>query len=90
MVIESIDGGEDGDLATVQERQDKFGEILINGENIETLSFSQISKHIGYILQSHVPSFPFTVFDVVLMGRAPYLNLTQSPRAEDEKIAIKS
>ena len=90
MVIESIDGGEDGDLATVQERQDKFGEILINGENIETLSFSQISKHIGYIPQSHVPSFPFTVFDVVLMGRAPYLNLTQSPRAEDEKIAIKS
>ena len=90
MVIESIDEGEDGDLATVQERQDKFGEILINGENIETLSFSQISKHIGYIPQSHVPSFPFTVFDVVLMGRAPYLNLTQSPRAEDEKIAIKS
>ena len=90
MVIESIDEGEDGDLATVQERQDKFGEILINGENIEALSFSQISKHIGYIPQSHVSSFPFTVFDVVLMGRAPYLNLTQSPRAEDEKIAIKS
>lgn len=54
------------------------------------MSFSQISKHIGYIPQSHVPSFPFTVFDVVLMGRSPYLNLTQSPRAEDEKIAIKS
>ena len=90
MVIESIDEGEDGDLATVQERHDKFGEILINGENIEALSFSQISKHIGYIPQSHVSSFPFTVFDVVLMGRAPYLNLTQSPRAEDEKIAIKS
>lgn len=66
------------------------GEILINGENIEALSFSQISKHIGYIPQSHVSSFPFTVFDVVLMGRAPYINLTQSPRAEDEKIAIKS
>lgn len=90
MVIESIDEGGDGDLATVQERHDKFGEILINGENIEALSFSQISKHIGYIPQSHVSSFPFTVFDVVLMGRAPYLNLTQSPRAEDEKIAIKS
>lgn len=90
MVIESIDEGGDGDLATVQERHDKFGEILINGENIEALSFSQISKHIGFIPQSYVSSFPFTVFDVVLMGRAPYLNLTQSPRAEDEKIAIKS
>ena len=66
------------------------GEILVNGENIKTLSFSQISKHIGYIPQSHIPSFPFTVFDVVLMGRAPYLNLAQSPKAEDEKIAVKS
>lgn len=66
------------------------GEILINGKNIKKLSFSQISKHVGYIPQSHVPSFPFSVFDVVLMGRSPYLKLTESPRKEDEKIAEKS
>ena len=35
------------------------GEILIEGVNIKKLSFKQISKHIGYIPQSHVPSFPF-------------------------------
>ena len=64
------------------------GEILINGEDIKGLSFRQISKHIGYIPQSHVPSFPFKVFDVVLMGRAPYLNLTDSPKDEDKKIAL--
>lgn len=64
------------------------GEILINGENIKKLSFKQISKHIGYIPQAHVPSFPFKVFDVVLMGRAPYLNLTDSPKEEDRKIAL--
>ena len=64
------------------------GEILINGENIKKLSFKQISKHIGYIPQTHVPSFPFKVFDVVLMGRAPYLNLTDSPKKEDKKIAL--
>lgn len=64
------------------------GEILINGENMKRLSFKQISKHIGYIPQSHVPSFPFKVFDVVLMGRAPYLNLTESPKDEDKKIAL--
>lgn len=66
------------------------GEILINGKNIRELSFRQISKHIGYIPQSHIPSFPFKVFDVVLMGRAPYLNLTDSPREEDEKIALNA
>lgn len=64
------------------------GEILINGENMKRLSFKQISKHIGYIPQSHVPSFPFKVFDVVLMGRAPYLNLTDSPNEEDKTIAL--
>ena len=64
------------------------GEILINGEDIKGLSFRQISKHVGYIPQSHVPSFPFKVFDVVLMGRAPYLNLTDSPKEEDGKIAL--
>ena len=66
------------------------GEILINGENIKKLSFKEISKHIGYIPQSHVPSFPFKVLDVVLMGRAPYLNLTDSPKKEDVDIALKS
>ena len=64
------------------------GEILINGEDMKKLSFKQISKHIGYIPQSHVPSFPFKVFDVVLMGRAPYLNLTDSPKDEDKQIAL--
>lgn len=63
------------------------GKILINGKNMKELSFKQISRHIGYIPQSHVPSFPFKVFDVVLMGRAPYLNLTDSPKEEDVKIA---
>lgn len=66
------------------------GEILINGKNIKKLSFREISKHIGYIPQSHVPSFPFKVFDVVIMGRAPYLNLGESPKKKDRDIAIDS
>lgn len=66
------------------------GEILVNGENIENLSFAQISRHIGYIPQSHVPTFPFSVFDVVLMGRAPYLNLTDNPKDEDRQIALNA
>lgn len=66
------------------------GEILINGENIKKLLFSEISRFIGYIPQNHIPSFPFKVLDVVLMGRAPYLNLTDSPRKEDKEIAISS
>lgn len=66
------------------------GEISINGKNIKKLSFREISRHIGYIPQSHVPSFPFKVIDVVVMGRAPYLNLMDSPKKEDIEIATNS
>ena len=63
------------------------GEIILNGKNIKKLSFRDISKSIGYIPQGHIPSFPFTVFDVVLMGRSPYIGLSSSPRLRDKKIA---
>lgn len=66
------------------------GEINVEGKNIKSLSFSEISRYIGYIPQSHIPSFPFSVLEVVLMGRAPYINLTESPRKEDKEIAINS
>ena len=66
------------------------GEIFIKGKNIKKLSFKQISKHVGYIPQSHIPTFPFSVFDVVLMGRAPYLNLGENPNDEDKKIALNA
>ena len=66
------------------------GEILLNGENLNSLSFSEISKLVGYIPQGHVSTFPFSVMDVVLMGRSPYISLTDSPREEDFKIAEKS
>lgn len=66
------------------------GEILINGENIRELSYKEISHHIGYIPQQHNSTFPFTVLDVVIMGRAPYINLTETPTKEDEEIALNS
>ena len=63
------------------------GEVYLNGSSIQTLSFKDISRMVGYIPQGHVPSFPFTVFDVVLMGRSPYVNITASPKERDREIA---
>ena len=66
------------------------GEINLNGSNIQSLSFKDISRIVGYIPQGHVPSFPFKVFDVVLMGRSPYVNITSSPREKDREIAMNA
>lgn len=66
------------------------GEILIKGKNIKKLSFKEISRNIGYIPQTHTPSFPFKVIDVVVMGRAPYLALTDAPRDKEIEIALNA
>ena len=41
----------------------------------------------GYVPQSSTSTFPFTVFDIVLMGRRPYINWSLSER--DNEIAAE-
>ncbi|WP_299524749.1 ABC transporter substrate-binding protein [uncultured Methanobrevibacter sp.] len=48
MVIESIDEGGDGNLATVQERQDKFGEIPVVAVN-DTTDVEKVDGSITFI-----------------------------------------
>ncbi|WP_211272906.1 ABC transporter ATP-binding protein [Methanobrevibacter arboriphilus] len=65
----------------------KSGEVILKGNPLNSLSFTEIAKVIGYIPQGHIPTFPFSVLDVILMGRSPYLGLTESPGEKDIKIA---
>lgn len=66
------------------------GSVLLEGEDIRKMPRSKVAKLMGYIPQAHTPPFPFRVFDVVLMGRAPYLTALSSPSEEDERIAYES
>lgn len=68
----------------------KSGEILINNKNINTFSPKDLYKCIAYVPQAHTPPFPFTVFDVVLMGRAVYIKEFSSPSKIDKEIAKES
>lgn len=64
------------------------GRVLIDGDDVTKLSRSQIAKVIGYVPQSHVPAFPFSVLDIVVMGRTAHLSMASSPSAADTKIAL--
>lgn len=66
------------------------GKILFNEKNIYSLSKTEIAKNIGYIPQIHNSTFPFSVLDVVLMGRSPHLEMFASPGEKDIKIAEES
>lgn len=68
----------------------RSGKILFKEKNIYSLNKTEIAKNIGYIPQIHNSTFPFSVLDVVLMGRSPHLEMFASPGEKDIKIAEES
>lgn len=64
----------------------KGGHVLFDGEDMREWPRKRYGQTIGYIPQSHTPSFAFTVFEVVLMGRTPFLSGISSVGKEDEEI----
>ena len=63
------------------------GSVQVGGEEIHRLAPPARARRIGFLFQDHVPSFPFAVRDVVLMGRAPHLGVFGFPGARDHALA---
>lgn len=66
------------------------GTIEINGKNASSLKPSVASKLISYVPQEHKPSFPFTVTEIVLMGRTPHMGGIFGPSKNDTIVAKKA
>lgn len=49
------------------------GEVFLEGGPLKAFSRREISQRMALVAQEGMGDFPFTVMDVVLMGRAPYL-----------------
>jgi len=56
----------------------KQGVVLIEGRDVANMKHGELSKIIGYVPQNSTSTFPFTVFEVVLMGRKPYIQWSVS------------
>jgi iron complex transport system ATP-binding protein len=59
------------------------GKILMDGTDIGEWSQRELARHISYVPQSHVPPFPFTVEEVVAMGRNPHQSVFGQLRERD-------
>jgi iron complex transport system ATP-binding protein len=55
------------------------GEIKINGKDIFRMGRSELARLVGFVPQAHTPSFPYSVEDVVLMGRVSSMSIFQQP-----------
>ena len=63
------------------------GRVYFNGEDIRCLGARCMAREIAYVPQIHKSSFPYTVMDVVLMGRIPHKTFFFRYSKSDRKIA---
>ncbi|MFC6390321.1 ABC transporter ATP-binding protein [Methylorubrum zatmanii] len=66
------------------------GRVLLDGTDLATLPRRAIAQAIAYVPQAHAALFPFSVRDVVLMGRASRLSAFASPGPADRAAAERA
>lgn len=65
----------------------RHGSVTIEKTNLLTLNEKQRARHLAYIPQAHRTPFPFTVGDVIRMGRTAYFRRFSRETEEDRAIA---
>lgn len=63
------------------------GRIALEGKDLASYSRAELARIVGYVPQAHAAFFPFTVLDVVLMGRSSHIGLFSSPGHKDVEAA---
>jgi len=59
------------------------GTVCIDGRDAFKMDRNDLAQLVGYVPQVHSPPFPYTVIDVVLMGRVSRLGIFQQPSRRD-------
>jgi iron complex transport system ATP-binding protein len=63
------------------------GQVLVEGTDLRHKRRDEVAREISYVPQAHAAFFPFTVREVVLMGRTAHLGVFSSPSRRDRDIA---
>jgi len=67
-------------------RAPQRGVVSLDGTNVHTLPSHQRAQRIGLVPQLHTPVFSYSVRELVLMGRTPYLKLLGTPGRADYEV----
>jgi iron complex transport system ATP-binding protein len=63
------------------------GRVVLAGRDLSTWRRRELARVVAYVPQAHGAPFPFTVGEVVLMGRTPRLGVVSSPGLDDLRVA---
>lgn len=65
------------------------GTVKLCGKDTAKMKPKEVASILSYVPQTHTPAFSYTVFNFVLMGRAPKVGMFEKPKAEDFEIVEK-
>lgn len=66
------------------------GNIYWRGKALSHYCATELARHMAYVPQAHQHLFPFSVQDVVLMGRSAFLKWYQTPKKIDLEVALNA
>ena len=66
------------------------GQTLLDGRPLALLDRKTLWKKVSYTPQSHKVVFSYTLLEMVLMGRAPYVSIFSAPGLRDYDLARRS
>ncbi|MGN1033406.1 MAG: ABC transporter ATP-binding protein [Intestinibacter sp.] len=65
------------------------GSIEINQKSINKYRAKEFAKNVSYVPQSHEKTFPYTVLNIVLMGRTHSFGFASKPSDKDTEDAVE-
>ncbi len=68
----------------------KSGFVSLNGKPLTHYPRREIAQYLAYVPQNHVTPFPYTVREIVVLGRLPHTGLVRSASHRDHHIAMET
>lgn len=66
------------------------GDVRVEGVSVSSLGIADIARRMAYVPQEHRPGFPFSVREIVSMGRSPRMSTFFRLGAEDREKVERS
>lgn len=67
--------------------QAQRGQVKVDGEDIRYFDVKKLARKIASVPQEHNGAFPYSVLEMVVMGRNPYLGIFERPSKSDNNIS---
>lgn len=67
--------------------QPTAGRTMVSGRDMSSIPRRESARLVSFVPQETPSSFPFSVFEIVLMGRTPYLSALSFEHEEDFRLA---